>query len=207
MGWSDHESTLEPVLLDLLPEGGVFMDVGAHVGHWALRLAKKASVVYCVEASEETAEILRRNIALNDLEAHIFVRRFAAWDRTEHLSLHDPYGHLAGGSSTVMASQAPRAQGLGGGLTRGLRIDEAFAELERVDLIKLDVEGADLRALEGMRTLLEALRPKLFIERHDMYGYYLLDELEEKLRSLGYRWETAAEYFRSTYLLAVPDVE
>src|SRR5205823_185686 len=56
------------------------------------------------------------------------------------------------------------------------------------DLVKLDVEGADLRALRGMAGTLARCRPKLLIERHDIYGYYKLGELTGLLESLGYSW-------------------
>jgi hypothetical protein len=55
-----------------------------------------------------------------------------------------------------------------------------------MDLVKLDVEGADLRALVGMRDTLARYRPVLFIEDHSIYGYYSEDELDTCLEALRY---------------------
>ncbi len=60
-----------------------------------------------------------------------------------------------------------------------------------VDLVKLDVEGADLHALRGMKGLLDRCKPVLFVECHDIYGYYTRAELEETLTGLGYGFEIA----------------
>ena len=43
IGFGNHEWYLKPVFCLLLPEGGVFLDVGSHVGHWALRMSSLAS--------------------------------------------------------------------------------------------------------------------------------------------------------------------
>jgi hypothetical protein len=53
-------------------------------------------------------------------------------------------------------------------------------------LIKLDVEGADLHALRGMRGTLDRAKPTLFIEDHSIYGYYKLDDLFALLADFGY---------------------
>jgi hypothetical protein len=66
------------------------------------------------------------------------------------------------------------------------------AALDRIDLIKVDVEGADLHALRGMAGLLARHRPQLLIERHDIYGYYTVGELTGLIEDLGYRWEHVA---------------
>src|SRR5262249_44345404 len=62
----------------------------------------------------------------------------------------------------------------------------------RLDLVKIDVEGADIRALRGMRKILNKYRPKLLIECHDIYGYYTREELEQTLTELGYTYDVCA---------------
>jgi hypothetical protein len=69
-----------------------------------------------------------------------------------------------------------------------------LALAERIDLVKLDVEGADLHALRGMRQLLGKHRPALFVECHDAYGYYERADLEALLTELGYKWEVVFWY-------------
>ncbi len=191
IGWADHEAELEPIIDSLLPEGGGFLDVGAHVGHWSLRLAQKASAVLAVEANPDAASALRRNIALNDVQ-NVFVVEMAAWDYETTLNLDDPNGQTAGGSTTTRpitgASNVERTA------VPAHKLDDVLSDIDRVDLVKLDVEGADLHALRGMRELLAKHRPTLFIEAHDYCGYYERSDLEALLTELGYAWKIAHSY-------------
>jgi FkbM family methyltransferase len=172
-----HEENLAPVLDSMLPEGGVFVDVGAHVGRWALRLAAKASRVKAVEANPDTAAVLRAHIELNDI-TNVDVLEYAAWDEMTSLSLDDPNRRVSGGSTRVVE---------GGGPVEAVPLDSLLGGVTP-DLIKLDVEGADLRALRGLAGTLARCGPRLLIERHDIYGYYELADLTGLLEELGYRW-------------------
>ncbi|HEY5985581.1 MAG TPA: FkbM family methyltransferase [Streptosporangiaceae bacterium] len=185
LGFADHEAGNRAILEGLLPEGGVLLDVGAHVGHWALRLAAKASKVVAVEANPATAATLRRHVAMNGI-GNVEVVQLAAWDEQAYLSLDDPSGQVEGGSTRTVP-----ADGMIGAV-QGDRLDKVITGLDRLDLVKLDVEGADIHALRGMAGLLAKYRPVLFVECHDIYGYYDRADLEQTLTDLGYGFEVAA---------------
>jgi FkbM family methyltransferase len=193
LGWANHEENLRNVLPPLLPVGGVLLDVGAHVGHWSLRLAEKASLVVAVEANPDTAKTLWRHIAMNGI-GNVQVAPVAAWDQATVLKLDDPSGQIEGGSMRVV----DEGSGIGDGYVPANRLDDEvrvvnpIRDAGRLDVVKLDVEGADLHALRGMKGLLDEFRPVLFIECHDIYGYYTRGELEQTLTDLGYEWEVAA---------------
>ncbi len=197
-----HEESLAPVLDGLLPDGGVFVDVGAHVGRWALRLAKKASWVVAVEANSATAAVLRAHVALNAVD-NVDVLEYAAWDERARLSLSDPNGKVTGGSTRVLEG--------GDGEVEAWRLDELIPRDLKVDLIKLDVEGADLHALRGMRDTLARCRPVLFIEDHSIYGYYELADLKDLLAELGYGSEEFMAPLpggrHAPYIIARPEEE
>jgi FkbM family methyltransferase len=188
LGPSAHEHELVPIIDELVPQGGIVLDVGAHVGHWTLRLADKAERIIAVEANPDAASVLRRNLALNDI-GNVEVLERAAWDACTMLRLDDPNDQVAGGSTRTLPSDD------GDGVLAD-RLDGVpdLRDLERLDLIKLDVEGADLHALRGMSGLLERHQPTLFVETHDCYGYYTRAELEQTLTDLGYKWSTAFRY-------------
>jgi FkbM family methyltransferase len=194
-----HEESLAPVLAGLLPDGGVYVDVGAHVGRWALRLAGKASQVIAVEANPATIAVLRAHIALNDVK-NVDVVEMAAWDSRTRLSLADPNGKVTGGSTRVGVGDDVDAAPL----------DDVLADVDP-DLIKLDVEGADLHALRGMQETLARARPVLFIEDHSIYGYYHLDDLKALLDELGYDNEEFMAPLpggrRAPYIIARPKEE
>ncbi len=195
----NHEEWLAPMLNGLLPDGGVFVDVGAHVGRWALRLAKKASQVIAVEANPATAAVLRAHIALNAV-ANVDVLEMAAWDTETRLSLSDP--KVTSGSTRV---------GVGDGSDVDARPLDAVLDGIMPDLIKLDVEGADLHALRGMRDTLDRCKPVLFIEDHSIYGYYDLAELTDLLTEFGYDSERVmaplAPGRHAPYIIARPKEE
>jgi len=178
----DHEDNLAPVLDEMLPEDGVFVDVGAHVGRWSLRLARKASRVVAVEANPSTAAVLRAHLNLNQV-ANVGVMQLAAWDEETRMNLRDPKGVLNSGSTQVV-----EAEDEDHGDTWAAPLDTVLAGESRIDLVKIDVEGADLHVLAGMAGLIEKHRPKLLIERHDIYGYYEYDDLKAAVEALGYLW-------------------
>jgi FkbM family methyltransferase len=198
LGPAPHEANLEPVLRGLLGQGRVFLDVGAHVGRWSLRLAGQASKVIAVEANPATAVVLRANIAINHLEHKVAVFEVAAWDRAELLRLEDPNGKERGGSTRVLPADR------GGPAIQAGPLDWLLADEPEIGLVKLDVEGADLHALRGMRGLLARTRPSLFIERHDQYGYYHVDELYLLLASMDYDWQDGPTYMGAKYLICQP---
>jgi FkbM family methyltransferase len=197
----NHEDSLARVFDGLLPAGGVFVDVGAHVGRWSLRLAGKASRVIAVEPNPATAAVLRAHIALNDVE-NVDVLEMAAWDSQTRLGLSDPKGAVTSGSTRVGEDS--------NGTVDALPLDDVLFAVNP-DLIKLDVEGADLHALRGMRDTLARCTPALFIEDHSIYGFYQRAELEAVLHDLGYNWREVHGYqsadgqmVQAPYLICTP---
>jgi FkbM family methyltransferase len=192
-----HEASLEPTLRRLLGhDRPVFLDVGAHVGRWTVRLSGQAAQVIAVEANPETVEQLRRNIALNNL-LNITVLGVAAWDSQTTLYLSDPNCKATGGSTrTLESGDGPEAT--------AMPLDDLLDGIPAITLVKLDVEGADLHALRGMAKTLARTRPVLFIERHDPLGYYAYDDLLALLSELGYTWEPGPKWMEAEYLIASP---
>jgi FkbM family methyltransferase len=192
VAFTDHESWLQPVLYNLFPKDGVLLDVGAHVGRWSIRLSPIASKVIAVEANPSTAATLRRHLAMNDVH-NVDVIQVAAWDEEMVLHLEDPNHQLDGGGARTLPSANGQTD-----MIPAVRLDsyqpilDLLADAGRLDLMKLDVEGADIHALRGMAGLLEKYKPVLVIECHDIYGYYKREDLEQTLTDLGYVFEVAA---------------
>lgn len=200
-----HEDTIEGKVLALLPPGGVFLDVGAHVGHYSLRASLKADKVIAIEANPRTAARLEQNLALNNI-TNVKVYCCAAWDSNMELALLTPNNQVRDGSMRVVdpLHVVPQGMSVTTGMTIAVPLDDLLEKSERIDLIKLDVEGADLHALRGMRELLKQNRPVIFIEDHSIYGYYQLSDLFELLVNLGYSWHNGGTYGGATYFIAEP---
>ena len=195
IGYDPHEACLEPAFRRLLGAGGVFVDVGAHVGHWTVRLAAQARKVIAVEPDPATAAVLRENIALNGL-VNVTVVEAAAWDRDEPLRLEDPLGRERSGTTRTLPDSA--------GTVRGQRLDAILAGEEEIRLIKIDTEGADLHVLRGLRETLARCQPAMIVERHDFLGYYQAADLFALLGDLGYRWRDAPLYHGVPHLICTP---
>ena len=195
LGPSDHEANLEPVFRELLGEDGVFLDIGAHTGHWAIRMARQARQVIAVEANPDTAEILRQNIVLNNLE-NVTIIVAAAWDSNEPLRMESPDGHIRAGMNRTIPDE--------NGTARGELLDDLLRDIPEIRLVKMDVEGADIHVLNGMRKTLTRCQPKMIVERHDFYGYYTESDLFRLLSELGYSWRNGPLWFGAPHLIAEP---
>lgn len=195
LGYEPHEAVLEPVLRELLGAGGVFLDVGAHVGRWTVRLAGRARKVIAVEPHPGTAAVLRRNVELNGL-ANVTVIEAAAWDGAGPLKLEDPLGRERSGTNRTLPD--------GEGAVRGQRLDDLLADEQEISLVKIDTEGADLHVLRGMSSLLERRRPVMVVERHDFLGYYSAADLFRTLSGLGYTWRDGPLYAGYPHLICTP---
>ncbi len=195
IGYDPHEAILEPVFRWLLGSGGVFADVGAHVGHWTVRLAGQAAKVIAVEPDPATVAVLRENVTLNGL-GNVTVIEAAAWDSSEMLRLEDPLGHRISGTNRTLPDDT--------GTVRGQKLDDILAGEDEIRLIKIDTEGADLHVLAGLRETLARCQPAMIVERHDFLGYYQAKDLFALLGDLGYRWRDGPLYIGVPHLICTP---
>jgi FkbM family methyltransferase len=153
---------LEPgslaVVLSLLKEGGVLVDVGANIGTFTLPAARRVGArghVLAMEPAPRVVELLRRTVALNEVADWIEVRECAAGEangtvlfglsrQTTHNSLQMP-------DDTVEQIEVPIR-----------RLDDLIGSGRQVDVVKIDVEGAELQVWRGMQRIV-AENPQLAI--------------------------------------------
>jgi FkbM family methyltransferase len=205
----NFEPPVTRVIRRLVDRGGTFVDVGANWGYFTLMMAEHVGPtgrVVAIEADPRIHAILERNAALNDLP-QVRVVHAAAADESTLLALigfnehEDHWGtsRIAGGTGGTGVSYEVPARSL----------DDLLDELgvNSVDLIKIDIEGAEGLALAGMsagldrgryaRILLE-LHPTLLAE-HDTS----LAAIVEGLLESGYLgWviaHSAADVRRAAY--------
>jgi FkbM family methyltransferase len=155
-GWHDEAAD---AIEQLVAPGGVVIDGGANVGGFALTAASVVGpegAVHAVEAAPGTTELLRRNVAANP--------RYTI--HVHELALADVEGELEFTAFEAGSGISSLASSHGGTVVnvRATTLDALTASLPRVDLVKLDLEGAELRALQGARRLLSERRPALMIE-------------------------------------------
>jgi FkbM family methyltransferase len=176
-----------------LPAGGTFVDVGANIGYFTLFGAARVGAAGCVVALEphpQLAGVLRENVAMNGL-ANVQVLEVAAADAagTAVLAGFSEDGGNWGVSTIAHASAA-------GAPSFPVRLDTLDALLDAagvqaVDLVKVDVEGAEPRVLAGMRTGIRGGRyRRVLVELHPWeYADFAAQfaEMAEEMRAAGYR--------------------
>jgi FkbM family methyltransferase len=173
--------------------GGTFLDVGSNVGNHAVYAAKvlKASKVIAVEPNPVALNILKCNIALNDLQDNVRPLAVGLSDRPGRVSLDTP--------SLNNLGRTRLAHALTDGSVEIVTGDSIFRD-EPIHFVKIDVEGHELRVIAGLRQLIDRWRPPLFVEV-DEANYSAFPELVERL---GYQVvEKYSRYPENTNYLIV----
>jgi FkbM family methyltransferase len=184
-GLDAREPESVAVFLRLVGASRLFVDVGAHTGLYTLTaLAADAAVrVVAFEPESRVRAALVENVKANGWEQRCEVRSEAVADRGGRATFHVPHHPLP--TSARLAGTPARPGAVDDISVPVVALDEALAGEERVDIVKIDVEGAQDGVVRGMRRVLSHHRPVLFIE---CLPADPLVEIEDLLRSAGYRF-------------------
>jgi FkbM family methyltransferase len=155
------------VLRHLVPTGGCALDVGANFGLYTRFLAEAVGadgLVHAVEPVPPMYDVLRSNVRrlrLNQVRTH----PVAVSDETRTVTMAVPR-YATGGSNFYEARIVRRPAHIDVQTFRvpGLRLDDLFANLPRVDAVKVDVEGHELAVLRAAGTLIERHWPAWLVE-------------------------------------------
>jgi FkbM family methyltransferase len=150
------ESTLKP--------GDVFVDVGAHVGYFTLLAASRvgpAGRILSIEPNPVALDQLRHNVERSCLQ-NVLIAHTACGDSRDPVRL---YLHTESNSSMASLSSQNATSGVAVDVSC-TPLDDVCLErgLERVSLVKIDVEGAEFSVLRGMSRLLREMRPVVVLE-------------------------------------------
>jgi FkbM family methyltransferase len=165
----EYERTTTAHLLAQLPPDGVCLDVGANVGYYTCLMSRICwqGRVVAFEADPEVFELLRDNVAINWCEKVAEPRNHAVADRSGSLTLYRRIGR-SGNTSIADVPEGERERfGEPASVPFDVgcvTVDEIAADLERLDVVKIDVEGAEALVLEGMRETVARLDPLIIME-------------------------------------------
>jgi FkbM family methyltransferase len=160
--------------------GDVVFDVGAGIGAEALlfsRLVGPSGRVVSIEAHPGTYDRLVKLCTVNRLE-NVTPLQMAVGDAAGEVALSDDTHHL---QNRLVEPDQPGVRVPAG------RIDEIAADLgvERIDLLKMNIEGAEVRALLGAGALLASTR-HVCISCHDFLGVPTKDAVLDVLATAGF---------------------
>ena len=184
-----HPPRAHPSALAFLGPGAVAIDIGANLGEWTVPLARAVGAggqVLACEPAPRAAKALEATLGANALRQAEVVR-CAVGDHDGSAEFTMPVVTSAGtDTGTARIGAADRGhEALSVPLSS---LDSLAAErsLDRVDLIKIDVEGYERQVLDGAEATLRRFRPTLVIETgHEATGDR--QAIHDRLRGLGYR--------------------
>ena len=142
-------------------EGAVFVDVGANVGHHALYMSYHAQEVYAFEPNPALWSLIGEKFSANGI-GNIVLHRCGLGNRTDHVPLYlSP--ESGEGSMLAEANRTSHSSSVDVAVVQG---DEYFQQnnINRADVIKMDIEGFEKHAIDGMADHLERWRPLMMIE-------------------------------------------
>ncbi|HKM69996.1 MAG TPA: FkbM family methyltransferase [Stellaceae bacterium] len=184
-----HPPRAHPAALAYLAPGAVAIDVGANLGEWTIPFARAvgtAGHVLAAEPAPRAAAALEATLGANALH-QAQVIRCAVGDHDGFAEFAMPVvssARIDTGTAQIGAA-GPGCEALSVAL-RSLDSLAAECSLDRVDLIKIDVEGQERRVLDGAEATLHRYRPTLVIETgHEAAGDR--PAIRDRLRGLGYR--------------------
>ena len=163
-----YEFDLQTVARKLIQSGDVVYDVGANIGYVSLisaRLSGKSGKVFAFEALPANVVRLRKNVLINALESRITVTHAAVIDTIQPVIF---LTHPSGAMGKALGSAGRDEQYNGRISVPGLALDTFVYDENHAapDIIKMDIEGGEGKALAGMPRLLTEKKPILMIELH-----------------------------------------
>jgi FkbM family methyltransferase len=174
------------LIVGLVRPGGIVLDLGAHLGAISLAAAAAGYRVLAVDASPENVASLQASISHNRF-AQMEVVQAAVSDHPGTLEFmpHGPFG-LVANPKILDEYQLPSVK------VRAVTIDDLLSEksVERVDFIKMDIEGSEVAAIRGAGRLLSRpdAPPIVYESNGCALGMYGTDtrHLRRTLEGFGY---------------------
>ena len=161
-----HEKVVTEMLIEALRSAKCFVDVGAHLGWYTCIAAKHmpCGSVYGFEMDDLSFALLEQNISINNF-TNVEVYNVAVSDFPGVVS----YKRDTKRPSPTFRIQAneKKSEAAGSVSVNSVKLEEFFKNKGIVpDVIKVDVEGAEMNVLIGMRQTLRNYKPILFLEIH-----------------------------------------
>ncbi len=162
-----YEEPVTRLITEKMLNSHCFADVGAHVGYYTCVASKLMNngQIFSFEMDGDNYALLIKNIGLNDYQKVKAVQ--AAVSNT--VGTTEYVKHRKGSSSGFSLSYNPERDSTHGNLVKveTITLDNFFKEQNSwPDLIKIDVEGAELKVLQGADQLLQNANPIIFVEVH-----------------------------------------
>lgn len=192
--FGSYEHPLRAAMCKRLKDGAIFYDIGANVGFYSLLVAQRIGLgkVFAFEPLPANVRYLRRHLQLNGVR-NVVVFESAICD--------------VDGVATFREEKRERAMGRLGDdgelKVKASSLDSLLESrtIEPPNVIKMDIEGAEFRALRGAESCFARYRPILFLATH---GSAIHRQCASLLGSWGYSIEVISGNEGGADLIALP---
>lgn len=170
-----YEPDVSLIIEQIVRPGWVCVDLGANIGYFTLLLGKlvgPTGKVIAFEAYPSNVKLILKNIRINNYISRCKVENIAVSDGAKkNVELYP--GRESGGSAewNIMGQDVLGQTKKAVLLIPACSLDSYFPKRTRLNLIKMDIEGAEALALSGMKRILHNIRPILLIEFHNEKGW------------------------------------
>jgi FkbM family methyltransferase len=167
----------------------VIVDAGPFPGEFSIYSALKGKTVYAVEPDSKNLSRVKENIEKNDLEGEINFIEKGLWSEKTKLSFEKS-------GSTSQVSEEGEVE------VPVTTLDKLRLTLieDDVDLVKMDIEGAELKALQGSEQIIEDDGPDFSIASyHKVEGTKTCKDVQDFLKEKGYEVHTGHKIHLTTW--------
>ena len=161
-----HEEKVTNLLIEKLDSCKCFVDVGAHLGYYTFLVSKLMpdGIVYAFEMGKHNYTLLKKNLDINKCK-NVNIYHAAVTDYSGIVSYSNTF--RCPNPTLVMSTRTPQNKYSLKKSVQAISLDGFFKNNRLIpEIIKIDVEGAEMKVLSGMRNILENNNLQLFLEVH-----------------------------------------
>ncbi|MEM0541966.1 FkbM family methyltransferase [Flavobacterium sp. j3] len=169
--------------------GDIVIDAGANCGHLSIffsKLVGQNGKIFAFEPDKFNIERIKHNIVLNpDLADNIKIEEVLLWDKNELIDFHEA-GTV--GSSAIWKPDAESCV-----KKQAVTIDSWVAanNIDKLDFIKMDIEGAEIEALAGCVNTIKELKPNFAIASYHIVNKEMTYiKVEQFFKAINYPCKT-----------------
>jgi FkbM family methyltransferase len=153
----EYEPQETKIVKDLVKPGNICLDIGANIGYYTVLMSKLGGRVWSFEPEPSNVELLRKNVEINNIYAHVFDIAISDDSGEQNLYLSDASHGMHRMYKSVHTGKKPIKINAG-------QIDRF--EFPKLDFVKIDVEGTELSVIKGMINTINKTKPNMMIEFH-----------------------------------------
>jgi FkbM family methyltransferase len=182
-----HEPLLTQIIKNEIKDGMTCVEVGCNIGYYALlesKLVGKNGKVIAIEPSPINFNCFKKNLELNKI-SNVEPFNFAVGNSNVMTNFF-----LSNISNWSKVIEKPLSNSDKNVIRIPLKkLDTFYLEhnLTKIDFIRMDIEGYEFKAYEGMKEIIKKYKPRLMIEVHSTLGNEQTIEFFKKLQDDGYQ--------------------